>query len=224
MTLEQIEDLQIDDVRILLIQRVLADGIANLPQGEFPFLDFEPLTLHPNLSMPTDASLNVELDKYKEELRIEEETRLAEEARQNNLRGRTKDLLDADIHVYFHNIGSNVSNPAALFRDLIIDKDKDSEIRQLLLDLEEAKRVHEDSLVAQQEINELDAMRADRDKLLAATDFTQLPDAPLNTAEKTEYREYRDYLRNLPELYANSQVLEAVAMEFSEWKLNKPVY
>ena len=86
------------------------------------------------------------------------------------------------------------------------------------------RRVFEDSLVVQEELSIVDKMRADRDKLLAATDFTQLPDAPLTTAEKTEYREYRDYLRHLPELYANSQILEAVAMEFSDWKLNKPVY
>ena len=67
-------------------------------------------------------------------------------------------------------------------------------------------------------------MRAQRNIYLAETDFTQLPDSPFETAVKNEYRVYRQYLRDLPTIYANGQVLEPIAMSYEDWKLNKPVY
>ena len=43
------------------------------------------------------------------------------------------------------------------------------------------------------------ALRGERDQRLAASDFTQLPDAPLNAAAKTAWQNYRQALRDLPE-------------------------
>ena len=43
------------------------------------------------------------------------------------------------------------------------------------------------------------ALRAERDRRLAASDFTQLPDAPFSAAAKTAWQTYRQALRDLPE-------------------------
>jgi hypothetical protein len=43
-----------------------------------------------------------------------------------------------------------------------------------------------------------DAIRAQRNSLLAASDWTQIPDADLTATAKTAWREYRQALRDLP--------------------------
>jgi hypothetical protein len=45
----------------------------------------------------------------------------------------------------------------------------------------------------------IDALRVERDRLLAASDRTQFADAPLTDAEREAWRVYRQALRNLPE-------------------------
>lgn len=42
-------------------------------------------------------------------------------------------------------------------------------------------------------------VRTERNKLLASSDWTQLPDAPLNDEQKKAWAEYRQALRDLPE-------------------------
>lgn len=44
-----------------------------------------------------------------------------------------------------------------------------------------------------------DEARTERDKLLAATDWTQVLDAPIDAATREAYRAYRQALRDLPE-------------------------
>ena len=43
----------------------------------------------------------------------------------------------------------------------------------------------------------LDNLRMQRNSLLAATDWTQLPNSPLSTEKKTEYEVYRQALRDM---------------------------
>lgn len=51
------------------------------------------------------------------------------------------------------------------------------------------------------------AIRAERNKRLTATDFTQLADAPLDAPQKQAMREYRQALRDLPETVTNPDVV-----------------
>ena len=44
-----------------------------------------------------------------------------------------------------------------------------------------------------------DRVRAERDRLLTASDFTQMPDAPLTAGEKEAWADYRQALRDVPQ-------------------------
>jgi hypothetical protein len=51
------------------------------------------------------------------------------------------------------------------------------------------------------ESDQMNALRLERDRLLAESDFSQMPDFP-ESAYKTAMAEYRQVLRNLPQAYA----------------------
>ena len=46
-----------------------------------------------------------------------------------------------------------------------------------------------------------DALRVRRNSMLKATDWTQMPDAPLSDKKKAEWKTYRQALRDLPKKY-----------------------
>lgn len=47
----------------------------------------------------------------------------------------------------------------------------------------------------------IDEIRYERNTLIAKTDWTQIPDAPLTDEKKAQYRAYRQALRDLPSKY-----------------------
>ena len=44
-------------------------------------------------------------------------------------------------------------------------------------------------------------VRIDRDKLLAESDWTVMPDSPLSTSKQNEWKTYRQSLRDIPQTY-----------------------
>ena len=52
-----------------------------------------------------------------------------------------------------------------------------------------------------------ESMRFDRDALLAASDWTQLPDSPLGALEQQRWAQYRQELRDLPERTADPSLI-----------------
>lgn len=60
-------------------------------------------------------------------------------------------------------------------------------------------------------------LRSKRDKLLAETDKTQLPDFPVDTKLRGQYKEYRQYLRHLPKMYNDETVKSAKVKSFEDW-------
>lgn len=46
-------------------------------------------------------------------------------------------------------------------------------------------------------------IRKKRDSLMFETDWTQMPDAPLNDAKKAEFTAYRQALRDIPQTYSD---------------------
>lgn len=56
-------------------------------------------------------------------------------------------------------------------------------------------------------INKLDVIRKMRNKLLIASDWTQLPDAPLTNDQKIAWQQYRQQLRDLPATFDENSSL-----------------
>lgn len=46
-----------------------------------------------------------------------------------------------------------------------------------------------------------EGVRSDRDRLIADADWTQMPDSPLSTEQKAAWAEYRQALRDIPDVY-----------------------
>jgi hypothetical protein len=63
--------------------------------------------------------------------------------------------------------------------------------------------------------------RKKRHLKLRETDWTQLADVDLETEERKEYRQYRNYLRELPSLYNDSSISHAKVYSFDDWKKGK---
>lgn len=60
--------------------------------------------------------------------------------------------------------------------------------------------------------------RSLRNSMLTSTDYTQLVDAPFSSEEKQEYRNYRQYLRDLPQGIYDAEMLDAaVILTFEEY-------
>jgi len=62
-----------------------------------------------------------------------------------------------------------------------------------------------------------DNLRLDRNQLLNKTDWTQLADNKIDTKNKQLYREYRDYLRDLPKNYNDDSISKYRIMDFEDW-------
>lgn len=61
-------------------------------------------------------------------------------------------------------------------------------------------------------------IREERNKKLKETDWTQLSDVPLSTAERGEWKKYRQYLRDFPKLHTDATVAAAVVADFNDWR------
>ena len=53
--------------------------------------------------------------------------------------------------------------------------------------------------------------REKRDRLLKASDWTQMPDSPLSESKKAEWAAYRQALRDLPQKWADDVDMDAVS-------------
>lgn len=56
----------------------------------------------------------------------------------------------------------------------------------------------------------IDELRLNRNMLLSEIDWTQMPDAPLSDAQKSQYRKYRKALRDLPSKYGTINSIDEV--------------
>lgn len=60
-------------------------------------------------------------------------------------------------------------------------------------------------------------LRGKRNIFLAETDRTQLSDFPIDSKNRAKYREYRQYLRDLPKMYNDNTISKAKVKNFQEW-------
>jgi hypothetical protein len=60
--------------------------------------------------------------------------------------------------------------------------------------------------------------RNDRNVILKSTDWTQISDVSMTTAERGEWKKYRQYLRDCPKLHTDLTIASAKVASFEEWK------
>lgn len=53
-------------------------------------------------------------------------------------------------------------------------------------------------------------LRFERDRMLADTDWTQIPDAPITEDKRAEWREYRQELRDMPAKHPNLKTISEI--------------
>lgn len=104
-------------------------------------------------------------------------------------------------------------SPKEYFQKLIVEEENKAIAEKRLRLLEDLKADSEEEKINLQ----MERIRRERDKNLKNSDWTQLADAPLDSQEKKEYRKYREFLRELPELVKDSKV-ESHCKTFIEWK------
>lgn len=225
MTHEQIDNLSIQGREYFLANRILELSGSEWIHPDSDELDgegspikdtsFAAASLPAEFGVkPSEQDLLDELEVYKAELRAEEDARLAEIARLNDLKQRFEDLFDQRMAMG----GRDISNPAAYFRDEIYKCQDKAVAEQKMQELESADQAFKVEYEASQAAQPLEDMKVIRDKKLFETDFTQLADAPLTSEQKGEYRNYRQHLRDLPQKIANQQKLDYVVPTFAEWK------
>jgi hypothetical protein len=226
MTLEQLQQLSFSDEHLVAMICRLSDFSA-IPEGESQYTIAEGeeslysrLEMHPSLAKPSLNDLEAEFLVYKAELIAAEEARLAELSRIAALRARLA-AFDADPALPCARLGLHLQQPNwAIIHKEIIEQNNVALLEQM--ETEWAAFQAEQS--AQAQVNVMDQLRAGRDDALAASDFTQLADAPLTSEEKAEYRTYRSYLRSLPAIYEGGHQIEPIVLTFAQWKLNPPSY
>lgn len=63
-------------------------------------------------------------------------------------------------------------------------------------------------LIAAYEGERWEEVRTDRDRRISATDWTQMPDAPLTAEQKAAFADYRQTLRDIPQTYSDPDLVE----------------
>jgi len=76
----------------------------------------------------------------------------------------------------------------------------------------------EDNLGLKRTVIMWEALREDRLKVLYETDWTQIADNQMDSKNRQLYREYRQYLRDLPLGYNDESIERYRIMSFEEWK------
>ena len=102
-------------------------------------------------------------------------------------------------------------DPEVYYKELIEQADENlAEKRLRVLENIQAMDAEDEQKLA------IDRMIRTRNRLLIDTDWTQLPDAPLDGKTKKYYRKYREYLRELPE-FVRSNKLKCEVKTFDNW-------
>jgi hypothetical protein len=60
-----------------------------------------------------------------------------------------------------------------------------------------------------------------RNEMLIKSDFTQIPDNSLSQEQRQQWRKYRQYLRDCPILYNDSNIAGKSPSSFEDWKNGK---
>ena len=157
-----------------------------------------------------------ELKELKQkEQKLFENKKLVFTTRWNNLFDKTTTLNELNL---------TIPNPDKWFRDLL-SSETEEYIDKVLSDMENVDYDIKKKMEDEKKSSQLNNLRKLRNKYLYETDWTQsVTDSKLDKSVKKQYIMYRKYLRELPKLIENQQVLDFNVMNFEEWLGNSPIF
>ena len=118
----------------------------------------------------------------------------------------------------FHQVVKDEPNKDIWFKKNIMEYKDVNKAEELMSAIEKvdikAKRDYEINITLETE----QRLRKSRNEYLTLTDRTQLPDFPLSQDERKLYREYRQFLRDLPVSIRRKEYILKRVVNFEEWK------
>lgn len=96
--------------------------------------------------------------------------------------------------------------------------DRKEEIKVKYFKIKPKYHFIEDNLGLKRSILMWESLRIDKKEALRNTDWTQIADNQMDSKLRQLYREYRQYLRDLPLQYNDSSIEIYKVMSFEEWK------
>jgi hypothetical protein len=129
-----------------------------------------------------------------------------------------------DVNYSFFKTFSDFPNKDLFFKEKILNEPNQKLAEERLSKIEIVDAEWKKECEFNKTKEKLKKLKKERKTKLQETDWTQLADCELNQKSKIEYREYRRYLRRIPELYKRGQITELSVMSIEEWRENKPVY
>lgn len=129
-----------------------------------------------------------------------------------------------DVNYSLNRTFPDVSNKDLFFKEKILNEPNLDKAEQILAKIERVDIEWKKECESNKIKEKIEGLKKERQQKLFETDWTQLADAEIPQKTRIEYREYRKYLRRIPELHKKGQIVELKVMPFEEWKENKPIY
>lgn len=128
-----------------------------------------------------------------------------------------------DVRYSVSQLDLKVSNPEAFLKEIINTKTF-NEANDILVEIEKIDQNFKTECERRKVEEETKKLEQDIKLALNETTWSMLSDAPLSQEGKKLYRDYRQYLRDIPDLWKRQQINELKVMTFDEWRKNPPIY
>lgn len=94
----------------------------------------------------------------------------------------------------------------------------------VILEIEKTDTLVKKEYKERKKQEELDHIFVYMKKALDDTAWSMLADAPLSSDGRKLYQNYRQYVRDVPELWQRKQITKLKVMTFDEWRYDPPIY
>lgn len=134
---------------------------------------------------------------------------------------RWESLFDKSTSV--NKLDSSIANCERYFKD-ILSTNNFNEVNDFLDKVEKIDKQVQIDFETNKVKEQIKKLEMTIKTALDDTTWSMLSDAPLSQEGKKLYRDYRQYLRDIPDLWKRKQINELKVMTFDEWRKNPPVY
>ncbi len=135
---------------------------------------------------------------------------------------RWKNMCDYRMSLAVYD--SSIANAELFLQTELLGAESYLEADKILRKLEECDKEAQELYEQEKRARFVHEMEDRANEYLTDTIWSMLPDAPLSQEGKMLYRKYRQYLRDVVQLWDNKQILDSKVMTFDEWRENPPIY